>query len=302
MERRRRGRAVWTVAWLVAAMLAPGTVVGAGPVRIANGQPANDVQLSVLTPTEAAFMQKKLAMAAAVGSFGTTGAKSAADTVPTYACEFDPCEDHPTFPPAPGPSTAKVLMTKARQQNNYYFCGPATGQVVINWSRGIINGNNDGEDGTTNWRKQSKIATWMGTTSAGTGGANLASGLNNPNAVLKPTAEWVYAYAENGSMQELFGKVLTDIDWFGMPLILATAPHLANAGVYFLESWPNVAPGAHHWIVIRGYDGLWGGASPIIIRYQDSSVGYGGATGAFDDTLSVIWQVSAWNQGGHVVW
>ena len=302
MERRRSRWAVGTVGSVVAAVLLPGLALGAGPVRLANGEPDNDVQLSVLSPAEQAFMNRKLAMAAAVGAPRTTAGKAALGATPMFACEFDPCEGDPTWPPPGGPSEAKTLSTKARQQNNYYFCGPASGQVVINWSRGIINGNNDGEDASTNWRRQSKIATWMSTTTAGTGGANLATGLNNTNAVLKPTPDWIYAYVTNGTMQELFNKIVTDIDGFGMPLVLATAPHLSGAGQYFLESWPNVAPGAHHWIVIRGYDGLWGDPTPIIIKYQDSSAGYGGATGAFDDTLAVVYQVSKWNQGGHVVW
>jgi hypothetical protein len=282
--------------------LLPGLALGAGPIRSANGEPDNDVQLSVLTPAEQAFMDKKLAMAAAVGAVGKTAAESTLGATQTVPCEFDPCEGTPTWPPAGGPSEAKTLMTKARQQNNWYFCGPATGQVVINWSRGIINGNNDGEDTTTNWRRQSKIASWMGTTTAGTGGANLATGLNNPNGVLKPTSDWVYAYADNGSMHDLFNKIVTDIDGFGMPLVLATAPHQSGAGQYYLESWPNVVAGAHHWIVVRGYIGLWGSTDPIVIKYQDSSAGYGGSTGPFDDFLSVIYQVSKWNQGGHVVW
>jgi hypothetical protein len=300
MERRWK----WTVgliAGLVAAVLLPGLTVAAGPVHIANGEPDGDVQLSVLSPAEAAFMQKKLAMAAAVHFGRAAAVKPAPGSVAMYYCEYEPCEDHPTFPappPPPAPSIAKTLGTKARQQNNYYFCGPASGQVVVNWTRGITSGNNDGEDPTTNWKRQSKIAEWMHTTTAGTGGANLAVGLNNPNGVVKPTSDWIYAYAEIGTTQEFWSKVVTDIDGYAMPLVLATAPHLTGAGSFYLESWPNVAPGAHHWIVVRGYDGTAG----QILKYQDSSGAFGGATGAFDDSLAVMWQVSVWNQGGHVVW
>ena len=313
MERHRRGWAVGTVAVLAVSLVLPGLAQGAGPVRVADGEPDNDTQLSVLTAAQQAFMARKEALAAAVGVSGSGGSKLDGSVAPTFACEHDPCEGtppsappaSPTPPPPPPPSTppaAKTLATRARQQNNSYYCGPATGQVVINWSRGIINGNNDGEDATTNWRRQSKIAEWMGTTTAGTGGANLAIGLNNPNAVLKPTADWIYAYADNGTAQALYQKIVTDVATFGMPLVLATAPHISGAGVYYLESWPKVVAGAHHWIVLRGYDGAWGDPSAISIKYQDSSAGYGGATGAFDDSLAVIWQVSKWNQGGHVVW
>ena len=301
MKRRNRGWVVATVASVVTAMLLPGLALGAGPVRPAVGQPANDTQLSVLSPAEAAFMQKKLAMAAAVPSTGATTPKTG--PIAYLPCELDPCEGGgpPPWPPA-GPPAAKTLGTKARQQNNYFYCGPASGQVVINWTRGIINGNNDGEDPTTNWRRQSKIAEWMRTTTSGTSGANLAIGLNNPSAVVKPTPDWVYSYADNGTVQELYNKIDTDVAAFNMPLVIATAPHISGAGIYYLESWPFVVNSARHWIVIRGYDGVWGGLTPILVKYQDSSAGYGGSTGAFDDTIQVVWQVSKWNLGGHVVW
>jgi hypothetical protein len=305
--RTRSGRRWAAVVMAVAATaLLPGAVVagGPGPSGVGapgNGQPDDDTQLSVLTPAQEAFMQLKLDMAAAIAPVGQPGAKASKSRTATVACEFDPCDDPGPWPADGPPPDSKTLLTKARQQNNNYFCGPASGQVVINWSRGIIDGNNDGEDATTNWRKQSKIAEWMRTTTAGTGGANLAAGLNHPNAVLKPIPEWVYSYANTGSPKEFHNKVVTDIATFGMPLVLATAPHIHNAGVNFLESWPKEYPGAHHWIVIRGYDGLWGSPSPTI-KYQDSSARYGGGTGAYADLSSVLWQVNEWNQGGNIVW
>jgi hypothetical protein len=293
------------VAVAAAVLLLPGAASAGAPGapragNVADGQPDDDDQLSVLTPAQAAFMALKLDMAAAIAPVGSGAQRSKART-PMVACEFDPCDDPPAWPPPGGPPAGKMLLTKARQQNNNYFCGPASGQVVINWTRGITSGNNNGEDPSTNWRKQSRIAEWMSTTTAGTGGANLAIGLNHPNAVLKPAPEWVYSYADTGSPEEFHNKVVTDVAAWGMPLILATAPHQSNAGVNFLKSWPNVYHNAHHWITIRGYDGLWGSPAPKI-KYQDSSALYGGGTGAFEDFSSVMWQVNEWNQGGHIVW
>jgi hypothetical protein len=290
----------------LAIVVLPGGALGAGPLQVADGEPDNDTRLSVLTPAEQAFVQKKLAFAATVGTTRTTAPRRTDQLVPSYACESDPCEGTPPPPPGSPPPpplpTAKTLATKARQQNNYYFCGPASGQVVINWTRGFTSGSFNGEDATTNWRRQSKIADWMSTTTAGTGGANLANGLNNPGAVLKPTADWIYSYADIGTMQQLYGKIVTDVATYGMPLVLATAPHVSGAGQNFLESWAGYVGPAHHWIVVRGYVGAWGDPTPILIQYQDSSGSYGGSTGSFDDRLSVVWQVSKWNQGGHVVW
>ena len=308
MNKRHRRGIVGIVVMVGAATLGPASVLAGGPGtnggEIADGQPHDDTQLSVLTEAEAAFVQRKLALAASLSAPRTTKDATNSALTPTVECEFDPCEDSPppaTWPDPSGPPAEKTLLTKARQQKNNYYCGPATGQVVINWSRGITSGNNDGEDPTTNWRTQTKIAQWMNTTTAGTGGANLAAGLNHQNAVLKPVPEWIYSYVDTGSREKFHNMVVTDIAGFGMPLVLATAPHIGNAGENFLASWPKAAPGAHHWIVIRGYDGLWGSPSPRI-RYQDSSAGYGGGTGAFSDYSSVVWQVNEWNQGGHIIW
>jgi hypothetical protein len=285
--------------------LSPASVLAAGPSASGvgvpgQGQPDNDSRLSVLTPEGAAFMQRKLQMAGSIPPAGMIERRVSKSATPMFQCEYDPCDDVGPWP-KDGPPASQSLMTKARHQNNNYFCGPAAGQVVINWTRGVIDGNNDGENVATNWRKQSKVAEWMRTTTAGTGGANLAAGLNHPSAVLKPVPEWVYSYASLGSPEEFHNKVVTDIAGWEMPLILATAPHLSGAGQYYLQSWPNVAPGAHHWIVIRGYAGLWGSPAPSI-RYQDSAGRYGGGTGAYEDLSAVVWQVSKWNQGGHIVW
>jgi hypothetical protein len=212
-------------------------------------------------------------------------------------CEFDPCNSGP----AP---TSLELETRARQQITSYNCGPATGQVVVNYSRGVIFTNktaSGAEDPAINWKKQSKIAEYMGTTTAGTGGADLAAGLNNPNAVLRPVPNWIYSYANTGSKQNFHNLVVTDIYNYEMPLVLATAPHQSGAGSNFLESWQTIQHGSHHWITIQGYNGLYGSAFPSML-YHDSSAGYGGSTGSFEDLVSVLWQVNDWNQGGHIVW
>src|SRR5207244_5533506 len=191
------------------------------------------------------------------------------------------------------------------QQINYYYCGPAAGQVVINWSRGIVVFNRTragAEDTTINWRKQSTIGAWMKTTADGTGGANIAAALNRSDAVLKPVPDWIYMYDDSGTRTNFHSIVVTDVATYGMPVVLATAPHQADAGANYLTSWPDVYDGAHHWVTIRGYTGLPGSSAPPTMSYNDSSGGFGGSTGTFTDYVSVLWQVNDWNQGGHLVW
>jgi len=309
-----QGRSRWavgtvgTVAALAAWLALPALAVAAGPARVANGEPDNDTQLSVLTPAEAAFMQLKQTLADSIGSAaqGANGGKGQI-VQPSYQCEFDPCEGVPPPPPGPPPPatpSSKMLETRPRQQITYYNCGPAAGQVVINYSRGIVVASRSkagAEDTSINWRKQSTIAGWMKTTTDGTGGANVAVGLNRSDAVLKPVPDWVYSYDNTGSRSNFHNIVVADIATYGMPVVVATAPHQANAGANYLPSWPSEYDGAHHWITVRGYSGLPGSTAPTM-SYNDSSGGYGGSTGTFSVLVSVLWQVNDWNQGGHLIW
>jgi hypothetical protein len=292
--------------------IGPASVFAGDPVRDGVGQPGqgepdNDNESLALTPEQAAFMQLKQRIADSLGSAGAIKG-SMTPNFPLPPCWPDPCATlAPTPTPTPSPPAlpaSKVLDTRARQQINGYYCGPASGQVVVNWSRRVFITTltkAGAEDPALNWKKQSTIAGYMGTTTSGTGGAALAAGLNNANAVLKPVADWAYNYVSTGSKANFHNMVVTDIAKFAMPLVLATAPHQANAGFNYLESWPNVRDGAHHWITLRGYNGLPGTAGATI-SYNDSSAGYGGGTGTYDDTVSVLWQVNDWNQGGHIVW
>jgi hypothetical protein len=286
--------------------IGPASVFAGGPIpdgvgSPGQGEPDNDDDSLVLTPEQAAFVRLKQQIA---DSLGAANAGKIVSEFPAPPCSPDPCAPAPTPTPAPTPPASKALDTRARQQINGYYCGPASGQVVVNWSRRVFVTTltkAGAEDPALNWKKQSTIAGYMGTTTSGTGGAALAAGLNNPNAVLKPVANWAYDYVSTGTKLNFHNMVVTDVAKFSMPLVLATAPHQANAGSNYLESWPQVHDGAHHWITLRGYNGL-PGTSGATISYNDSSAGYGGGTGTYDDTVSVLWQVNDWNQGGHIVW
>lgn len=196
---------------------------------------------------------------------------------------------------------SKVLETQPRQQSTDYNCGPAVAQVIINYTRGLSSSSLDGVSTETNWTSQSTLGRWMGTTVLyGTGAPGVTRALNVSGGLRKPFAAWSYATERTGTAKNLHDKVVTDIAVYDMPLAIAVNPHMAKVGIHQLASWPDERPLARHWIVIRGYEGLWGSPSPLI-HYSDSSAGYGGGTGNYWDLSEVLHETNQRNYG-RIVW
>ena len=196
---------------------------------------------------------------------------------------------------------SKILATQPRQQTTDYNCGPAVAQVIINYTRGISSTALDGAGAATNWTSQSTLGRWMGTTVLyGTGAPGVTQALNRSGGLQKPSASWSYAIEPTGGPKAFHDKVVTDIAVYDMPVAIAINPHMAKVGIYQLASWPDERPLARHWIVVRGYEGLWGSPSPII-HYSDSSAGYGGGTGNYWDLAEVLHDTNDRNYG-RLVW
>ena len=201
-------------------------------------------------------------------------------------------------PPPPPPPSSYYLDTRTREQDNDYYCGPASGQVVINFTRGYLYDNLDGENTSTNWRTQATLAGWMGTTqSGGTNGSGIVAGLNHNNGAVEPYSNF-YVYQHSDSGLEFDGKITAAIAGYDMPVVPDVMPHKANAD-YFLPGWPDEVPGAKHWIVIRGYDGLWDGTDNPQAYFNDSSSEIG--PGRRHTGLLTMWMVTNYLYG-KVVW
>jgi Peptidase_C39 like family len=300
---RRRGLLRGSVLLLCLSALQPMTALaGGGPDKAGvGGAPANDTQDSVFTPEDAAKYAQKVAAAATVEDYllasatsgGSTTASKGSGATPYIICP-DGCGGTGDAPPV-----EKVLATKPRQQSTWYWCGPASGQVVINWSRGYTSSSLDGDSSTSNYKKQSTLASLMGTNStSGTGGAALATTLNRDDTVDPPTADWIYSYVDSGTMLDLHTKIVTDVAEYGMPLVAGVAPHVSGSP-YALSSWGNYSGNAHHYIVLSGYSGLI--PSSALITYDDSSKGYSGGTGKFEDPMTTIWNVNK-NNKAKIIW
>ena len=277
---------------VAAATLQPGAVLGGGGGdRDRGGAPRVDTEDSVLTPTQAAGFAGKEAVAAEITAAlaGATGAVAGGGGGGLAAQIAEDVWD---------PPSSATVDARPRQQVKWFWCGPAAGQVVINWSRGYFSDNLNGENAITNWRKQSTLAAWMGTNDQfGTWGGNLAATLNRNDAVLKPVSTWVYSYRDAGTLVDFHSKVVTDVWAYRMPLVAGVAPHPHRSAVW-LPSWQNET-NAHHYIVISAYDGL--DPETGFVDYLDSARGYNGATGRFEVLASTMWLVTEANQG-KVIW
>lgn len=280
----------------------------------------DDTYIPPRTPAQAHFEELKLAYVVALKAYSpppiAVGAPASGAATTNMLCSAD-CGDggSGTDPDEPGPGTGTtggttgfvaprtkvVLDVHARRQSTSYWCGPASGQVVINYSRGYDADSLNGDSTTTNWRSQATIANWMKTTqSTGTLGGNLAAALNRADAVVKPVAEWSYLYAKNADGEDLHGKVVADVHLYEMPLVIAVKPHKVDAEFY-LPSWPREAPGAKHWVVIYGYDGLWDGTKDPTLYYADSSGNGSKSPGLYEVSSLIMWKVNEYN-ASTIVW
>jgi hypothetical protein len=277
-----------------------------------SGQPDNDTYLGPRTPAQAGFEILKLGL---VDSVENTSASSAApsgvmmpmlETGVLYGGSSGGVDGSGSG--SSGGSTGYipagnhvVLDVHARHQSEVFWCGPASAQVVINYSRGYDSPVLNGDSSATNWKTQATLASWMNTTEAqGTLGSRLTAALNRPDAVLKPVPEWSYVYATNSDAQDLHSKVVTDVSYFGMPLVIAVKPHKTDAA-YWLPSWPREAGNAKHWIVIYGFDGLWDGTQSALEYYTESAGNGSKNPGQYIVDSYTMWKVNQYN-ASTIVW
>jgi hypothetical protein len=293
------------VAAMVLGLCASGPALARDPQG--SGGTPDDTYIPPRTPAEAAFEQQKLNYVAGVEALSAP-ARSPQDRSPGGVTSYILCADcagggggggSETDPDEPRKKV--VLDVRARRQMTNYWCGPASGQVVINYSRGYVYDSLNGDNSATNWQTQATIASWMKTTqSTGTLGGNLAAALNRPDAVLKPVPQWAYLYAKNADGADMHAKVVADVHLFEMPLVIAVKPHKDGAE-HYLPSWPREAPGAKHWIVIHGYDGLWDGTLGPTLYYADSSGNGPKTPGLYTVASLTMWKVNQYN-ASTIVW
>jgi hypothetical protein len=306
------------LATLAATPALAGPPVPDGP----SGEPDNDIFLGARTPAQAAFEATKLQLVAAIEASSPI-VYAASGSTKTVALSMDTDPDAVDYSGIGGGTSGSqlgsgsgssggttgyvpardhvVLNVRARHQSEIFWCGPASAQVVINYSRGYVYDSLNGDSHATNWKTQATLAAWMNTTEAqGTRGSRLAATLNRPDAVLKPIPEWSYVYGTNQDANDLHSKVVADVAQFAMPLVIAVKPHKTD-GAYWLPSWPREAGNAKHWIVIYGFDRLFDGSASALEYYTESAGNGSKNPGQYVTDAITMWKVNQYN-ASTIVW
>ena len=237
-----------------------------------------------LCPTSAAALDRSAA--AAGSSFGPQGATP---------------EARVTAAAGSGSCVSDFVAIYPRQQIKSFYCGPATVQQVINYTRGIFSWNQG-----DNWFSQQQISDWWLKADAYGGTSPYTERIGMNAGSLLP-AGFTYYEVQVASGAEWHSKIVTDVTGWGMPLTAAVAPHDVGFA-YFLSSWANTpAVDTGHWIVLRGYYGKWDGTRGPLVYYTDSSGSAGGSTGRFYDPSYDVYRTliktnRVHTQGKWIVW
>lgn len=201
------------------------------------------------------------------------------------------------------PPNSFRLDSWARQQINWYYCGPAAAQVIINQTREVTSSSTNGQSTTTNYRTQSVIGSYMGTNdSVGTSSAMLRNGLNQFADLEHSGSHVAFSILDGIASGADFHWAMVTATWMlrrgaAVPVQMTySSQHLAS---WLSSSWWNRNPGAivRHWTSVRGYAGLWDGSYGPSLYYTDSAGGYGGQTGNFVTASRLLYNLNQANSG-----
>jgi hypothetical protein len=202
----------------------------------------------------------------------------------------------PICPPDCGGSTSRILEgVYARQQYKSYYCGPASAQVILDFIHDVVDPDPNGQNGITNWKKQTAIAVDLKTDDLGmTNRGPYENLLNDPDYGAKPAGLTWKAFSALSGGDKLYSKITKTVGTYGKPLPIAVLGYV-NAQTH-LTNWGNCGGYCKHWIAIYGYDGLWDGSDNTRVFYADSAWG----AGTYQLGAAEMWSLNDANAGSGV--
>ncbi len=282
---------------LLAAIASPAAAAGPNPVVIGGGddpaivveQSADELAVPAAKVEQAARLRAAVEAASRHGT-GRAAGRPQPNLVPPV-CTGD-------CPPA-----TFALNSYARQQINWYFCGPASAQVIINQTRDVVSSSTAGQATTTNYRTQSVIGSFIGTTdTSGSSSWMVRDGLNH-FADLDDSGGYVpFTVLDDIANGSDFHWAMVHATWIlrrgaAVPVQMTfSSQHLAS---WASSSWWSSHSGSivRHWLSVRGYSGFWDGTYGPTLAYTDSAGGYGGQTGNFVSASRMVYNLNQANSG-----
>ena len=175
------------------------------------------------------------------------------------------------------------LAVEARDQINGWYCGPAVGQVIANYSWAVPAG--------ANRYLQRDLAVWMSTDlNGGTGSWNMERGLETATwgSPRRPADwDWIVTRLEDTDRDgwvgdQLDAYVRSNISHSRMPLAISVKPHAPDSpsGAH-LSSWLQPVWSVGHWVSIYGWMFVHDGTDRARMYFTDSSRDEGGGTGKY---------------------
>jgi hypothetical protein len=294
---------LWTVRHRTLRQVVGALLVAAVVTATVAGTVHADEETIPPTPQELADEQIRQALVDAIGGYADTGVWDTARLEQLAPGYCDQNEVSCTVPPA-----SKLLNVYARQQINGTYCGPASAQAVINFTRGLFYSTLDGEDAAKNWMKQSVIGSGMGTDAVGSSTSYMIRNYLNGkkrngdpvNSARNPQG-FTWLRSVNDSGEQMYNRIVSNVSHWSLPLVLAVHPHKSGQS-FHLPSWPNAHTTSGHFIAIRGYSGFWNDSDTgVTVYYVDSSGNGGQLPGRWDVGAWTMWKVNSLN-GKTIVW
>lgn len=163
------------------------------------------------------------------------------------------------------------LSVAAKQQEKYYYCGPASTQAVEAFRNG-------------SYHSQTTIAGTEQTDAYGFTYVYLdRTGLNT--YVSQPSG-FIYAEYQPASDGEWWARLQEDVAGYSMPQVVTVAPHDPGVSVW-LPSWPTAIT-AGHYVVVSAYSGYNYSDAGSSVTYVDSSAGFSGGTGVYSTSATTM--------------
>ncbi|HEX2221775.1 MAG TPA: hypothetical protein VHK06_04555 [Candidatus Limnocylindria bacterium] len=179
-----------------------------------------------------------------------------------------------------------------RQQEKWYWCGPAVGQVMSNYTWGM--------GASANKYSQSQIASWMRTEINGQ--TFLGDFIYGVNRATRRPSNFVYMQKHAPSFSNWHNTIIAGVYSWRLPLAAGVNPHAIGSSVWII-SWPQEKNAAHY-IELHGYEGYASTANGSRwVYYSDTAGPYAAAgmrAGNFKDISYDVYRTMMMNTGDMV--